>query len=136
MDVNEYGKRWVSWDGVKGGEKTGKWVARESNAQNKKVGLGPSDEKAQGSLLGSKNFVLGLGLSSPSSLEAGESSFTGPTILDPSYQNYLYVSSSGMSELTTSKKHESSMVLPTPSMKPVMLHHDLLLNSDGSGRQG
>ena len=24
--VNEYGKRWVSWDGVKGGKQASKWV--------------------------------------------------------------------------------------------------------------
>nr|POE99844.1 hypothetical protein CFP56_61886 [Quercus suber] len=83
--VNEFGKRRVSWDGVKNGKQVGKWVARESfNAQNTKLGLGPSNQNAYGSLLGSKNTALGLGLSSPSSFEAGESSLSGPTVLEPS----------------------------------------------------
>ena len=44
VDVNEFGKRRVSWDGVKGGKQAGKQVARESNnAQNTKVGLGLSN---------------------------------------------------------------------------------------------
>ena len=30
MEVNEFGKRRVSWDGVKGGKQAGKWVERES----------------------------------------------------------------------------------------------------------
>ena len=42
VDVNEFGKRQVSWDGVKSGKQAGKWVARGSNnAQNTKLGLGP-----------------------------------------------------------------------------------------------
>ena len=122
VDVNEFGKRRVSWDGVKGGKQAGKRGARESNnSQNTKVGLGPSNQKAQGALLGSKNSVLGLGLSSPSNFEAGESSFSGPTILDPSYQSFLSIPSSSMRELTAMKKHESSVVSPTTSVKLVML---------------
>ena len=31
VDVNEFGKRRVSWNGVKGGKQAGKQVARESN---------------------------------------------------------------------------------------------------------
>ena len=45
MNVNEFGKRWVSWDGVKGGTQAGKWVA-SNNAHNTKVGLGPSKQNA------------------------------------------------------------------------------------------
>ena len=40
VSVNEFGKRRVSWDGVKGGKQVGKWVA-SNNAHNTKVGLGP-----------------------------------------------------------------------------------------------
>ena len=55
MDVNENGKRWVSWDRSKCGEQAGKWVAQERIVfQNKKVGLGPFNQKAQVTLLGSK----------------------------------------------------------------------------------
>ena len=44
VNVIDYGKRRVSWDGVKGGKQAGKQVARESdNAQNTKVGLGLSN---------------------------------------------------------------------------------------------
>ena len=45
VNVNEFGKRWVSWDGVKGGKQAGKWVA-SNNAHNTKVGLGPSKQNA------------------------------------------------------------------------------------------
>ena len=46
MAVNEFGKRRVSWDRVKGGQKVGNWVVRKSNIDNvsnisKTVGLGP-----------------------------------------------------------------------------------------------
>ena len=55
VDVNENGKRWVSWDRSKCGEQAGKWVAQERIVfQNKKVGLGPFNQKAQVTLLGSK----------------------------------------------------------------------------------
>ena len=40
--VNEFRKRWVSWDRVKGGQQASNWVARESNmASNKTVKLDP-----------------------------------------------------------------------------------------------
>ena len=43
--VNKFGKRRVSWGRVKGGQIAGNWVVRESNiAQNKVVGLGPSNQ--------------------------------------------------------------------------------------------
>ena len=45
VNVNEFGKRWVSWDGEKGGKQAGKWVA-SNNAHNTKVGLGPSKQNA------------------------------------------------------------------------------------------
>ena len=66
MNVNEFGKRRVSWDSVKGGKQAGKWVA--SNAHNTKVGLGPSKQNAQ-ALLGNEKPILGLGLSSPLNFE-------------------------------------------------------------------
>ena len=41
VDVNEFGKRRVSWDGSKSGKQAGKWVARESNNAQNTVELGP-----------------------------------------------------------------------------------------------
>ena len=69
MNVNEYGKRRVSWDSVKGVKQAGKWVSK--TAYNISVGLGSSKQNAQ-TLLGNKEPTLGLGLSSPLSFEAGE----------------------------------------------------------------
>ena len=122
VDVNEFGKRRVSWDGIKRGKQAGKWVATRSiNAQNTKLGLGPPNQNAQGSLLASKNNILGLGLSSPSSFEAGESSFSGPTVLEPSDQSCLSVPSPGKCVLNDKKKQESSAISHKTSTKPVML---------------
>ena len=42
--VNEYGKRQVSWDSVKGGKQAGKWVI-SNIAHNKNMGLGPIKPK-------------------------------------------------------------------------------------------
>ena len=69
VNVNEYGKRRVSWDSVKGVKQAGKWVS--NTAYNISVGLGSSKQNAQ-TLLGNKEPTLGLGLSSPLSFEAGE----------------------------------------------------------------
>ena len=55
--MNEYGKRRVSWDAVKGGQQAGKWVT-SNIAYNTKVGLSPSKKNAQASL-GNKEPILG-----------------------------------------------------------------------------
>ena len=119
VEVNELGKRRVSWDGVKGSKQAGKWVARESiNAQIKSVGLGPCNQKTHTTsgktmgLLGTKTSNLGLGWSSPRNLETGESSFSGPSVLETSNQNCFSIPSLGRSELIVTKNLESSMVLP------------------------
>ena len=83
MNVNEFGKKRVSWDGVKGNKQADKWVA-SNNAHNTKVGLGPSKQNAQ-VLSGNKKPILGLGLSSPLNFESGESSFSGQRALESSY---------------------------------------------------
>ena len=83
VNVNEFGKRRVSWDGVNGGKQAGKWVA-SNNAHNTIVGLDPPKQKTQ-ALLGSKKPILGLGLSSPLNFKASESSFNGPNALEPNY---------------------------------------------------
>ena len=44
VNVNEYGKRWVSWDGVKGVKQAGKWVS--NTAYNINVGLGSSKQNS------------------------------------------------------------------------------------------
>nr|POE65756.1 hypothetical protein CFP56_45881 [Quercus suber]POF23559.1 hypothetical protein CFP56_50154 [Quercus suber] len=122
VDVNEFGKRRVSWDGVKRGKQASKWVATGSiKDQNTKLGLGPSNQNAQGSQLGSKNTVLGLGLSSPSSFEAGGSSFSGPPVLEPSDQRCLSIPSPGKCDLNNKKKHESLAISLESSVKPVMM---------------
>ena len=116
--VNEYGKRRVSWDAVKGGQQAGKWVTRNI-AYNTKVGLGPSKKNAQ-ALLGNKEPILGLGLLSPSNFEAGESSFSGLRALESSYQNGFTMPSSGRSDLVATKDFMCSMVKPTTSEQPAM----------------
>ena len=83
VNVNEFGKKRVSWDGVKGNKQADKWVV-SNNAHNTKVGLDPSKQNAQ-ALLGNKKPILGLGLSSPLNFEAGESSFSGQRALESSY---------------------------------------------------
>nr|POE83592.1 hypothetical protein CFP56_06684 [Quercus suber] len=140
------GKRRVSWDGVKGGKQAGKWVARESiDAQIKSVGLGPCNQKTHTTLgktmglLGTKTSNLGLGWSSPRNLETGQSSLSGPSVLETSNQNCFSIPSSGRSELTTTKNLESSMVLPTTEVQLCSvaegdLSHDLSYSTDGSGR--
>nr|POF27447.1 alpha-n-acetylglucosaminidase [Quercus suber] len=79
VDVNEFGKRRVSWDRVKRGKLAGNWVERKSNnVQNKIVGLGPCNHKAQLTLsktvghLGSieSNLGLALTLSQPKPIQA------------------------------------------------------------------
>nr|POE57135.1 hypothetical protein CFP56_34099 [Quercus suber] len=45
VNVNEYGKRRVSWDSVKGGKQAGKWVI-SNIVHNINVGLGPSKQNA------------------------------------------------------------------------------------------
>ena len=82
MNMNEYGKRRVSWDCVKGVKQAGKWVSK--TAHKSSVGLGSSKQNAQ-ALLGIKEPNLGLGLSSPISFEAGESSSSGLKALETSY---------------------------------------------------
>ena len=44
MNVNEYGKRRVSWDSVKGVKQAGKWVS--NTAYNINVGLGSSKQNS------------------------------------------------------------------------------------------
>ena len=47
VDVNEFGKRRVSWDRVKDGKHVGNWVARENkDVQKQTVGLDPRNQKA------------------------------------------------------------------------------------------
>ena len=47
VDVNEFGKRRVSWDRVKDGKQVGNWVARENkDVQKQIVGLDPCNRKA------------------------------------------------------------------------------------------
>ena len=82
MYVNEYGKRRVSWDGVKGGKQAGKWVIMNKGHK----GLGLSKQNAQ-VLLENKEPILGLGLSSPRNFEAGEISLSGQKDLESSYLN-------------------------------------------------
>ena len=113
VNVNEYGKRRVSWDGVKG-----KWVTA-NNARNTKVGLGLSKQNAQ-ALLENKEPILGLGLSSPQNFEVGKSSFSGPRALESSYLNGFTMLSSSRSELTAMMDFTSSMVTPITSELPVM----------------
>ena len=76
--------------------------------------------------MGNKKPILGLGLLSPLNFKAGESSFSGPNALEPSYQNGISILSSGRSELTTTKELESSMVSPNTSeqfaMSPKVQH--------------
>lgn len=111
VDVNEFGKRRVSWDRVKSGKPAVNWVERRSNKdQNKTVGLGLGNHKAQVTFSkivghqGSIESVLGLGLSSPSNFEAGESSTNGLNDLEISHQYCL----ANPSLNTDSKKSESS----------------------------
>ena len=111
--VNEYGKRRVSWDSVKGGKQAGKWVI-SNTTHNKNVGLGPAKQNAQ-ALWGNKEPILGLGLSSPSNFETGESSFSGPRALETSYQNGFTMPSSGRSDNIATKDIESSRSTPTTS---------------------
>ena len=82
MNVDEYGKRRVSWNSVKGFKQAGKWVS--NTAHKSSVSLGSSKQNAQ-ALLGNKEPTLGLGLSSPISFEAGESSSSGLKTLETSY---------------------------------------------------
>ena len=124
VNVNEFGKRRASWDGVKGGKQVGKWVA-SNNAHNTIVGLGPPKQKAQ-ALLGSKKPILGLDLSSSLNFKAGKSSFSGLNALEPSYQNGISIPSSSRSELTATKELESSMVSPTTSEQLAMLPEVIL----------
>ena len=115
--MNEYGKRRVSWDVVKGGQQAGKWVT-SNIAYNTKVGLGPSKKNAQASL-GNKEPILGPGLLSPPIFEAGESSFSRPRALESSYQNGSTMPSSSRSELSAMKEFVSSMIKPTTSKQPM-----------------
>ena len=109
VNVNEYGKRRVSWDSVKGVKQAGKRVS--NTAQNISVGLGSSKQNAQ-ALLGNKEPILGLGLSSPLSFEAGESSTSGLKAPETSYQNGFSLLSSGRS---ATKDFESLWTTPTIS---------------------
>ena len=114
--LNEYGKGWVSWDGVKGGKQASKWVI--TNKGHK--GLGSSKQNAQ-VLLENKEPILGLGLSSPRNFGAGESSFTGQKDLESSYLNGCSMPSSGKNELTATKEFECSRVSPITLEQHVML---------------
>ena len=109
MNANEYGKRRVSWDCFKGVKQAGKWVS--NTAYNISVGLGSSKQNAQ-ALLGNKEPTLGLGLSSPLSFEAGESSSSGLKALETLYQNGSSLPSSGRS---ATKEFTSSRTTPTIS---------------------
>ena len=109
--VNEYEKRRVSWDSVKGGRQAGKWVI-SNTAHNKNVGLGPAKQNAQ-ALLGNKEPILGPGLSSPSNFEVGESSFSGLRALESSYRNGFSMLSSVRSDSIATKEFESSRSTPT-----------------------
>ena len=106
--VNEYGKRQVSWDSVKGGKQAGKWVI-SNIAHNKNMGLGPIKPKPCWVI---KN-PFWQGLSSPSNFEAGESSFSGPRALETSYQNGFITLSSGRSDNIATKDFESLRSTPT-----------------------
>nr|POE60730.1 hypothetical protein CFP56_53391 [Quercus suber] len=118
VEVNEFGKRRVSWDGFKRGKQAGRWVPIGSTkVQTSKFGLAPSNQKAQGSQLGNNNSVLGLGLLSPSSFEAGESSLSGQTVLEHSDLSCLPIPSSGKSVL---KKSESLAISQESLLEPVM----------------
>ena len=64
-------------------------------------------------LLGSKGFVVGLGLASPCFFEAGESSTNGLNVLESSHLDCLANTSLSRSETTEPKKLESSRDLPT-----------------------
>nr|POE85022.1 hypothetical protein CFP56_52982 [Quercus suber] len=107
VNVNEYGKRRVFWEGGKGVKQAGKWVS--NTAHSISVGLGSSKQNAQ-ALMGNKEPILGLGLSSPLSFEAGESSSSGLKALEASYQNGFSLPSSGGS---ATKDFESSRTTPT-----------------------
>ena len=111
--VNEYGKRRVSWDSVKGGKQAGKWVI-SNTTHNKNVGLGPAKQNAQ-ALLGNKEPILGPGLSSPSNFEVGESSFSGLRALESSYRNGFSMPSLVRSGSIATKESESSRSTPTTS---------------------
>nr|POF13414.1 hypothetical protein CFP56_22933 [Quercus suber] len=63
-------------------------------------------------LLANKAPILGLGLSSPLSFEAGESSLSGQKELESSYLTRFTMSSSSRSELTATKEFECSRVSP------------------------
>ena len=82
VNVDAYGKRRGPWDSVKRIKQASKWVSK--TAHKSSVGLGSSKQNAQ-ALLGIKEPNLGLGLSSPISFEAGESSSSGLKALETSY---------------------------------------------------
>ena len=117
VSVSEYGKRRVSWGGVKSGKQAGRWVI-VNKVHDNEVGLGPSKLNAH-VLMENKEPSLGLGLSSPRSFEAGESSFSELKDLESSYLTG-FMQSSGRTELTTTKVPESSTVTPIASEQPVM----------------
>ena len=87
------------------------------------MGLGPCNQKTHITLgetvglLRTKTSNLGLGWSCPCNLETGESSFSGPSVLETSNHNCFSIPSSGRSELIATKNLESSMVLPTTTVQ-------------------
>ena len=68
--------------------------------------------------LASKEPVVGLGLASPCSFEAGESSTNGLNVLESTHLSCLATPGLSRSETTELKKFESSRDLPTT---PVMI---------------
>ena len=80
--------------------------------------------------------MLGLSLTSPSSFEAGESSFSGPTVLEPSNQSWFSILSLGKSELKATKKHESSVISLETSVKPAMATVSSLAVTEVVGKGG
>ena len=86
MEIDEEGKRRVSWDSTKGGVKNFKWVAWASIEPGKcKLGLGPNQLLAQQTFSTSS---LGLSTTSPNSFEPGECSkdSVGPCFSTPSVE--------------------------------------------------
>ena len=77
MEVNENGKRLVSWDRFMWGERAVNWVSRERNIEQLDlVGMGQEPSEAHLPLMGNFKSPSGPTFSSPCVFEAGDCSKT------------------------------------------------------------
>ena len=139
VEVNENGKRRVSWDRFKCGECVVNWVSRERNTEQLGlVGMGQEPSEAHLPLMGTFKSPSGPTFSSPCVFEAGDCSKTNQdkpslVLLCPFVCDGVKTSSS--TDPSSEKSGSSPTMQPACSvvLPPPVGRLEMVLGSDGHG---